>query len=81
MGLSTKDMKRALRRHHMERMKQKATRLYGGYAAGRPKSIGRLANTRVPCSCYMCGNPRKHFLEITKQEKLADIEARENGLY
>jgi hypothetical protein len=27
-----------------------------------------LIHTRVPCSCAMCGNPRKYFNEITKQE-------------
>jgi len=25
-------------------------------------------NTRKPCSCYMCGNPRKHFNEKTWPE-------------
>lgn len=24
------------------------------------------------CSCHMCGNPRKHFKEVTLQEKKAD---------
>lgn len=23
--------------------------------------IGSYARTRVPCSCYMCGNPRRHM--------------------
>jgi len=28
-----------------------------------------LRNTGKPCSCFMCGNPRKHFSEKTMQEK------------
>lgn len=27
----------------------------------REKIIGRYRKTRVPCSCFMCGNPRKKF--------------------
>jgi len=27
------------------------------------------ANTGTSCSCWSCGNPRKHFGEPTKQEK------------
>jgi len=27
-------------------------------------------NTKQSCSCTMCGNPRKHFNEITIQEKI-----------
>jgi len=30
--------------------------------------------TRVPCSCYMCGNPRKKFGEVTRQEILAEFD-------
>jgi len=33
-----------------------------------PFRLGRYANTPKPCSCYMCGNPRKHFLKKTRQE-------------
>ncbi len=29
----------------------------------------RLIKTRVPCSCLWCGNPRKHFGQVTRQEK------------
>lgn len=31
----------------------------------------RLIKTRVPCSCPMCGNPRRHYGERTRQEKLS----------
>jgi hypothetical protein len=29
----------------------------------------RECDIRTPCSCSMCGNPRKHFNELTMQEK------------
>lgn len=31
-----------------------------------------MSITRSPCSCYMCGNPRQHFGELTMQEKKAN---------
>jgi len=31
-----------------------------------------IRHTRVPCSCTMCGNPRRHFGERTVQERRAD---------
>ena len=36
------------------------------------KRFQTLKTTRQPCSCYMCGNPRKHFGELTRQEKKQD---------
>lgn len=60
---------RGVRRHHLERMKRKVANYYGGYAKGNPKIIGRLAQTRTPCSCYMCGNPRRKLGEVTLAEK------------
>jgi hypothetical protein len=32
----------------------------------------KMAETRKPCSCYMCGNPRKHWKDKTMQEKRFD---------
>jgi hypothetical protein len=29
----------------------------------------RHADNLTRCSCHMCGNPRKHFNDITIQEK------------
>lgn len=37
-----------------------------------PNRIGRMASTRTCCSCYMCGNPRRHFGEKTIQELRAE---------
>lgn len=38
---------------------------------------GSFKKVRKPCSCYMCGNPRKWFNELTRQEKLSDIDYKE----
>lgn len=66
-------MNRATRRHHYERMKAKAIRRERMRHMPRldPRRIGLLANTPHPCSCYACGNPRRHFGEVTIQEKRA----------
>jgi hypothetical protein len=38
-------------------------------SARDPKQMsGIYSNTRVPCSCTNCGNPRRHFGEKTRQE-------------
>ena len=31
-----------------------------------------LTRTRKPCSCMMCGNPRRTLKEITRQERIAN---------
>lgn len=36
-----------------------------------------LISTRVPCSCMMCGNPRRYFNEKTIQELKADVTFQE----
>jgi len=41
------------------------------------KIFKTLVHTRKPCSCHMCGNPRRYFGEVTKQERIADIEFEE----
>lgn len=53
------DWSRAIRRHHIDRLKKNRA----SYWAGSPKSpraLGKLAHTSTPCSCFMCGNRRKH---------------------
>ena len=63
---------RAERRKHKQRMKKKAlkiVRIEGWtdeeYIAHR---VRKLAETRTPCSCVMCGNPRKLWGQKTIQE-------------
>ncbi len=64
---------RGIRRHHEARVKAWVRSYYGGYAAGDPRSLGKIARTRRLCSCPMCGNPRKFW----KQETIQEMRARE----
>lgn len=67
-----KSKKRALRRHHRQRMIQHALRSY--VIGGRDEEM-RLAlarrwhNDLKMCSCYVCGNPRKYGGGIPRQEQ------------
>ena len=36
-----------------------------------PRNIGLLGTTPRPCSCWMCGNPRRYFGQPTMQERRA----------
>ena len=56
-------MKRAIRRHHVERHMKNRKDYYGGY--NKPS---KLVDTPTPCSCHMCGNPRKWFKYRTQKE-------------
>ncbi len=58
--------KRAIRRHHYERLKKKRQNYWRGILSA--ERVGFVVNTPHPCSCYLCGNPRKHFGELTIQE-------------
>lgn len=67
---------RADRRHHHQRMIDKVKKFrfvqpefYNGNETLRQKHIRKMAETRTPCSCHMCGNPRRMFNEETMQEK------------
>lgn len=66
---------RALRRHHRERLKA-TRRFYWGRGRGAgsasDKTLGMALSTAAPCSCPLCGNPRRHFGEMTLQELRAD---------
>jgi hypothetical protein len=42
------------------------------YVGGVETHLGSYRKTKVPCSCPMCGNPRKYFGEKTVQEKKSD---------
>ena len=75
--------KRAIRRHHRQRLLNKWIRRI--YIEIKQTKIGRetesieqraryLVQTPCPCSCAMCGNPRKHFGERTIQERRLGIE-------
>ena len=56
--------KSAWRRHHLQKKKRRARAIYKN--CSNPE---KYANNMKSCSCFLCGNPRKHFGEMTVQEK------------
>ncbi len=66
---------RAVRRHHVERLKQ-TRKGYWGYDRPRTvgpaemcaKALGKVVQYPASCSCTMCGNSRKWFGQRTTQE-------------
>lgn len=77
-----KDSSRAIRRHHVARLKNNRKNYYGtnrvygteGITQMTPDRLGKVSQYPKDCSCPMCGNPRKHFSEITCKEKIHIIE-------
>lgn len=71
-----KSRKRALRRHENQRLKNKRSKYYSytwieiETEDQKAKRLGIILNTARMCSCWMCGNPRKHFNDDTLKEKL-----------
>ncbi|KVP75411.1 hypothetical protein [Burkholderia ubonensis] len=64
-----KAMTRALRRHHIARLKRARRFYFGKDLAKDPVDLGITVTTAARCSCALCGNPRKYFLELTMQER------------
>ena len=69
-------LKKSLRRHHEKRIKSNRTNYVNLISnptecikEPTAKQIGKIACTSKNCSCYMCGNPRKFFNELTLEEK------------
>jgi hypothetical protein len=67
-----KDMKRAQRRHHVARLKRVCAGWLARDVRESPRHLGKRVTTPAPCSCWMCGNKRRHE-GLTIQE-LRDIE-------
>jgi hypothetical protein len=66
---------RAMRRHQLQVAKARARRLLALWGLPpTPVRIGIHGGTRVVCSCWMCGNPRKYYGERTRQELLAAVD-------
>lgn len=61
---------RQQRRHHRERLKKARASHWGGIANTATPLL--VIDTPTPCSCWMCGNPRRHFGEKTIQERRAE---------
>jgi len=57
-------MSRAMRRHHKDRMKKKAARIYPGWKDFHGNLVSPpqyyLADHLAVCSCYGCGNRRQY---------------------
>lgn len=64
-----KNMKRALRRHHVARLKAARRFHWGRVIRHDANAVGKVVDTPCPCSCWMCGNPRRHFKEVSRQEQ------------
>jgi hypothetical protein len=74
-----KNMSRALRRHHAARLKR-ARRYFAGLDnRADPRRSGMLVNTPAQCSCWMCGNFRRH-VGPTRAELLHAIQLIEETL-
>ena len=62
-------MNKALRRHHANRLKKKRSRYWGNHAGSSAKTLGQCLATPCLCSCYLCGNKRRHFGLTIKEYK------------
>lgn len=72
----------AYRRHQWSRAKLRALRYLRWILQSEPRfltprQIARFAIDRVPCSCPMCGNPRRFTGEVTRQELRAECRCEE----
>lgn len=68
---------RSFRRHHRARLRRRRLR-YNTVAWAveeGDRRLGRALSCVKPCSCEMCGNPRRHFGRVTRQEEMAREEA------
>lgn len=67
-----KDTRRALRRHHRQRMIARTMRFSYLWNLGeeeRLQKVLRLYNNRKICSCTLCTNPRKWFGPTTQERR------------
>lgn len=64
-------MKRALRRHHVRRLKLKRAH-YVMASAGDPKALGMVSRTACMCSCWICGH-RRYYHGPSMQERRARL--------
>lgn len=70
---------RAERRHHRERLKKSRRLHWGRDLAGDKRQHAQVVDTPTPCSCFMCGNPRRYFDVKSMQERRAE-ELERKGL-
>jgi hypothetical protein len=66
---------RSQRRTNKHKAIQRAARAYPALGLEQHR---QLADNRKPCSCWMCGNPRRHMKgaeRLTIQERRAHLQA------
>ena len=67
----------AYRRYQLRLARQRAYRYLRQLWCSNPawvtaRVVARRAVNRTPCSCFLCGNPRRFTGEVTRQEALAE---------
>lgn len=65
---------RAERRSHRARLKRARKWWWGRILAA--KELGKVVDTPTPCSCWVCGNPRRYFGEEHISKLRADARER-----
>ncbi len=60
-----------LKRHHRDRLKKNRRFHWGRDLLHEEKNLSKAIDTPCPCSCFMCGNPRRYFKALTMQERRA----------
>ncbi len=77
---------RAVRRHHVQRLKLKRKNYWGygpnghrqGHPVMPPNRLGQVVKHPAVCSCWMCGNDRKYFGHVSVGERRSiDVLAEE----
>lgn len=78
-----KDIKRALRRHHRQRMIAHAQRiLYMGMRPSNPAMQDwalRNYDHLKKCSCWMCGHRRKWYGPTIQEHRMGQITSDDEG--
>jgi hypothetical protein len=77
--INVPESKRALRRHHTDRLKRRTKKLLSRWGIySEEKAVNTSYNNITRCSCCMCCNPR-HGIDrsVTRQEKEADLNFKE----
>lgn len=68
-----KNAKRARRRQDLNRMKARARRIYPHDRAAKS------ANHLKVCSCWMCGNPRRHGHMPIAEQRAQNMDGWQSG--
>jgi hypothetical protein len=76
--------KRSMRRHHAARRKRWVKQNLAHYFLNpndpEPRRVGLYAESPKTCSCWMCGNPRRYFLDPPLTERRApDVDDFDEG--